>query len=93
MITVPVGGHRRRRLLTGLVNEYQLERFAVFFDQNSNDPRLKDVLYQGRNAIRALATGGITGKGWLQGPITNAETTSPCSGPTSRSPRLASSSA
>ena len=29
-------------------------------------------LYQGRNALRAVATGGITGKGWLQGPITNA---------------------
>jgi rod shape determining protein RodA len=60
-------------VLTRVVNEYQLRRFTAFFHQNSNDPDLKDVLYQGRNAIRALATGGITGKGWLQGPITNAK--------------------
>jgi len=60
-------------VLTRLVNKYQLQRFTAFFNQNSTDPALKDVLYQGRNAIRALATGGVTGKGWLQGPITNAK--------------------
>lgn len=60
-------------VVTGIVNEYQLRRFTAFFNQNSRDPALADVLYQGRNAIRALATGGITGKGWLQGPITNAK--------------------
>ncbi|MBI4936479.1 MAG: rod shape-determining protein RodA [Actinobacteria bacterium] len=60
-------------VLTRVVNEYQLRRFTAFFHQNSNDPDLKDVLYQGRNAIRALATGGLTGKGWLEGPITNAK--------------------
>ncbi|MFZ4719696.1 MAG: FtsW/RodA/SpoVE family cell cycle protein [Ilumatobacteraceae bacterium] len=60
-------------VLTRLVNEYQLRRFTAFFNQNSNDKDLQDVLYQGRNAIRALATGGIAGKGWLQGPITNAK--------------------
>ena len=59
-------------VFTGLVNTYQLRRFEVFFNQNTNDPDLADVVYQGRNAIRALATGGLTGKGWLQGPITNA---------------------
>jgi rod shape determining protein RodA len=60
-------------VLTRLVNQYQLQRFTAFFHQDSTDPALKDVLYQGRNAIRALATGGLTGKGWLQGPITNAK--------------------
>ena len=60
-------------VITRLVNQYQLRRFTAFFHQDSNDPALKDVLYQGRNAIRALATGGITGKGWLLGPITNAK--------------------
>lgn len=55
-----------------LVNTYQLRRFTAFFNQNSRDPKLADVIYQGRNALRAVATGGITGKGWLQGPITNA---------------------
>ena len=60
-------------VLTRLVNQYQLRRFTAFFNQDSNNPALKDVLYQGRNAIRALATGGVTGKGWLLGPITNAK--------------------
>jgi rod shape determining protein RodA len=60
-------------VVTRVVNEYQLRRFTAFFHQDSNNPELKDVLYQGRNALRALATGGITGKGWLQGPITNAK--------------------
>ncbi len=59
-------------VITRVVNEYQMKRFTAFFDQNSKDVDMQDVLYQGRNAIRALAIGGITGKGWLQGPITNA---------------------
>jgi len=59
-------------VVTKLVNEYQLRRFTAFFNQNSTDPALRDYVYQGRNAIRALATGGVTGQGWLQGPITMA---------------------
>lgn len=59
-------------LVSGLVNDYQLKRFSVFFDQDTNDRALRDVAYQGRNAMRALATGGLTGRGWLEGPITNA---------------------
>ena len=59
-------------VVTKLVNEYQIQRFTVFFNQNTNDPGLRDLVYQGRNAIRALATGGIAGKGWLRGPMTNA---------------------
>ncbi|MFM8266640.1 MAG: FtsW/RodA/SpoVE family cell cycle protein [Ilumatobacteraceae bacterium] len=59
-------------LVSGLVTQYQIRRFVVFFDQNTTNPDLRDVVYQGRNAIRAVATGGLTGKGWLEGPITNA---------------------
>ena len=59
-------------VITGLVNDYQISRFTAFVNQNSTDPALSNFLYQGRNAIRALATGGLTGKGWLEGPITNA---------------------
>lgn len=73
MITVLSVATVGAAVLTRLVNEYQLRRFTAFFNQDSADPDLKDVLYQGRNAIRALATGGLTGKGWLQGPITNAK--------------------
>jgi rod shape determining protein RodA len=58
-------------VVTGIVNRYQVNRILVFFDPNSTDPKLRDVLFQGRNATRAFATGGIWGKGWLQGPMTN----------------------
>jgi len=64
-------------VITKLVNEYQLRRFVAFFNQDSNDPKLRDWVYQGRNAIRAVATGGVTGKGWLKGPITMARSDIP----------------
>ncbi len=51
----------------GFVNEYQKERFRVFFGQDANE----DSVYQVRNAIRALGTGGVWGKGWLEGQLTN----------------------
>ena len=73
MITVLSVATVAAAVVTGVVNEYQLRRFTAFFNQNSRDPDLAGGLYQGRNAIRALATGGITGKGWLEGPITNAK--------------------
>jgi rod shape determining protein RodA len=51
----------------GFVNEYQKERFRVFFGQDANE----DSIYQVRNAVRALGTGGVWGKGWLDGQLTN----------------------
>ena len=52
-----------------LVNPYQLERVRVFFDEDN--PDLEQQVYQVNNALRAVGTGGIVGKGWLQGPLTN----------------------
>jgi rod shape determining protein RodA len=52
-----------------LVNPYQLSRVRVFFDETN--PELQDEVYQVTNALRAVGTGGIFGKGWLQGPLTN----------------------
>ena len=54
-----------------LVNEYQVQRLKVFLDQETTDPALQDAVYQVRNAIRAVGTGGLWGKGWLEGPLTN----------------------
>lgn len=51
----------------GFVNHYQQERFRVFFGQTTDE----NSVYQVRNAIRALGTGGLTGKGWLEGQLTN----------------------
>lgn len=59
-------------LASGIVSTYQIGRIRVFFNQDTTDPVLRDFVYQPRNAIQAIATGGMTGKGWLQGPITNA---------------------
>jgi rod shape determining protein RodA len=59
-------------LVSGIVSTYQIGRIRVFFNSDTSDPRLKDLAYQPKNAIRAIATGGLTGKGWLQGPLTNA---------------------
>lgn len=55
--------------LSGFVNDYQLERIKVFFDQDN--PELRDEVFQVRNAIRAAGTGGWFGKGWLQGDLIN----------------------
>jgi len=52
-----------------LVNTYQLERLKVFIDPEN--PELDDSVFQVRNAIRAVGTGGVFGKGWLDGPLTN----------------------
>lgn len=53
--------------VSGFVNEYQKERLRVFLGQEASE----DSVYQVRNAVRALGTGGIWGKGWLQGDLTN----------------------
>jgi rod shape determining protein RodA len=52
-----------------LVNEYQLARIRVFFDENN--PDLQKEVYQVDNAVKAVGTGGVFGKGWLHGPLTN----------------------
>jgi rod shape determining protein RodA len=54
----------------GLVNDYQLKRLQVFLDEDN--PDFADSVFQARNAIRAVGTGGVFGKGWLQGPLTNS---------------------
>lgn len=58
-------------LFAGLVDRYQLGRIEAFINQNSTEERLQRLVYQVRFAKRAVATGGITGRGWLEGPLTN----------------------
>jgi len=77
MITVVSAMTVGAAVLTNIVNEYQTRRFVAFFNQDSNDDKLRDWVYQGRNAVRAVATGGVTGKGWLKGPITMAKSDIP----------------
>lgn len=51
----------------GLVNSYQTERLKVFLGREVNE----DSAFQVTNAIRATATGGVWGKGWLKGELVN----------------------
>jgi rod shape determining protein RodA len=53
--------------VSGFVNDYQKQRLAVFLGRDTSE----DSVYQVRNAIRALGTGGMWGKGWLEGDLTN----------------------
>jgi rod shape determining protein RodA len=54
-----------------VVNAYQLARIRVFFDEHN--PDLAKEVYQVDNAVKAVGTGGVFGKGWLQGPLTNGK--------------------
>jgi rod shape determining protein RodA len=56
-------------LIGRLVNDYQLERVRVLLDENN--PDLERAAYQVNLAVQALGTGGLFGKGWLNGPLTN----------------------
>jgi rod shape determining protein RodA len=56
--------------MSRIVNDYQIARLRVFLDPDTSNPELYDSAYQVRNAIRAAGTGGLFGKGWLQGPLT-----------------------
>lgn len=54
--------------LGNLVNSYQEARIVALLNPSAAG---SDQTYQADNAMRALGTGGVWGKGWLQGPLTN----------------------
>lgn len=58
-------------VISGVVRESQINRIEAFVRQNSDDPRFKEVVDQLKYAKRAISTGGVWGKGWLEGPLTN----------------------
>ena len=51
-----------------LVDRYQITRLEALINPDGTD---SDFTYQAENAMRAIGTGGVWGKGWLQGPLTN----------------------
>jgi rod shape determining protein RodA len=51
-----------------LVNSYQVARIQALLNPSAAGA---DDTYQADNAMRALGTGGVWGKGWLKGPLTN----------------------
>jgi rod shape determining protein RodA len=54
--------------ISRLVNDYQAARIRALFNP---DAAGDDAVYQAQNAMRAIGTGGVWGKGWLEGPLTN----------------------
>ncbi len=58
-------------VLTGLVERYQLRRLVAFVNQSSTDKELQDLIQQVKQAKRAFGNGGVFGRGWLKGPLTN----------------------
>jgi len=71
MITVLAVTTVAAAVVSGLVDDYQLNRITAWRNPNSQDPAMQEFIYQGRNALRATSLGGITGQGWLQGTLTN----------------------
>lgn len=71
MITVLALSTVGAALLSGLVDKYQFRRIEAWLDPNSTSENLRDYIYQGKNALRATALGGLTGQGWLNGDLTN----------------------
>jgi rod shape determining protein RodA len=51
-----------------IVDRYQITRLEALLNPDGVD---SDFTYQAENAMRAIGTGGVWGKGWLQGPLTN----------------------
>ncbi|MEP1124442.1 MAG: FtsW/RodA/SpoVE family cell cycle protein [Ilumatobacter sp.] len=51
-----------------IVNTYQIARIRALVSPEAVDA---SDTYQADNAMRALGTGGLWGKGWLKGPLTN----------------------
>lgn len=58
-------------VVSGVIKTYQIKRIEAFLNQNTTEEALKSVVLQVRFAKRAVSTGGITGKGFLKGPLTN----------------------
>lgn len=52
--------------LPTVVKKYQRERVEALF--RTDDPSLKDIRFQQEQALTAIGSGGLTGKGWGQIP-------------------------
>jgi len=56
---------------SGVVRAYQVERLTSFVNTDAKDKTGAFLNLQQRHAQEAIAIGGIKGKGWLQGKVTN----------------------
>ena len=56
---------------SGFVRQYQIQRLTAFVNVDAKDKTGAFLNLQQRHAQQAVAIGGLTGKGWLNGKITN----------------------
>jgi rod shape determining protein RodA len=56
---------------SGVVRSYQVERLTSFVNTDAKDKTGAYLNLQQRRAQQAIAIGGLTGKGWLKGKVTN----------------------
>jgi rod shape determining protein RodA len=56
---------------SGFVKDYQVKRLTAFVQQNTDDASTRDLVQQVTNSKRAISIGGLTGKGFGNGPLTN----------------------
>ncbi len=54
---------------TGVMPEYARERLTSFVDEEAD---VRDTGYQQRQSVTTIGSGGLTGKGYLEGPQTQA---------------------
>ena len=79
-------------VVSGVVNDYQIKRIGVFFDQDSNDIGARATGLPGRaTRCEPSPPAASTARGGWKGRSPTPRT-SRCNGPTSRSRRSASSS-
>jgi rod shape determining protein RodA len=71
LITILSAGTVTAAVITRLVKPYQVKRLVAFVNQSSRDKQLRDLIQQVKQAKRAFGNGGLWGKGWLHGPLTN----------------------
>jgi rod shape determining protein RodA len=55
---------------TGTLDSYQKDRITAFMNQNPTKDN-RDIVLQVQNSKTAIAAGGITGEGYLEGAYTN----------------------
>jgi rod shape determining protein RodA len=55
-----------------VLKEYQKERLTAFIDPSA-DPQGRGYTYNARQALIAIGSGGVTGKGYLRGTQTNLQ--------------------
>jgi rod shape determining protein RodA len=64
--TMPIGYYG----WTHVLEDYQKARILVFIDPLRYDPKMQYGAWNIMQALNAIGSGGLTGQGWMHGPLT-----------------------